>query len=263
MIARLSLLLGAFLLVGFTEPTPPSKPFDPVEATRQGRELVGEILSQKPAQNFTSTGVLNVRPYKGKRTEVPVTFEIHSTTTNWLSLYQTRQAGWEETFCVQHTAGESNAYFYRTNQMAEPVPLLGKMPFLGPLFRSHALPADELTTHFAGSDFWLIDLGLEFLHWPDQKVMKSELRKTRLCRVLESVNPSPTTNSYSRVVSWIDDESRGILRAEAYDAQNKLLKEFDTKTVKPVNGEWQLEQMEIYNVQTRSRTQIKFNFDTK
>ena len=253
MIARLTLLLGALLLVGFTEPAPPAKPFDPVEAAKQGRELVGEILSQRPVQNFTNTGLLKIRAAKGKRVEIPVTFEIRLTTTNWLSLYQT--AG--ETFCVQHATYQANTYFHRTNLAAGPVSLPS------PLFRNHPLSAAELATPFVGSDFWLTDLGLEFLHWPEQKVLKSELRKTRLCRVLESVNPSPATNAYARVVSWIDDESRGILRAEAYDAQNKLLKEFDTKKFKKVNGDWQLEQMEIYNVQTRSRTLIEFNFDAK
>ena len=116
---------------------------------------------------------------------------------------------------------------------------------------------------FAGSDFNCVDLGLEFFHWPEQKLLRSELRKTRLCRVLESTNPQPATNGYSRVVSWIDDESRGILHAEAYDSQNKLLKEFDTKKFKKVNGEWQVEQMEIFNVQTRSRTQLEFDLGQK
>jgi len=114
---------------------------------------------------------------------------------------------------------------------------------------------------FAGSDFWLADLGLEFFHWPEQRILKSELRKSRLCRVLESINPRPAPGAYSRVVSWIDDESRGILHADAYDFQNKLLKEFDTKKFKKVEGQWQLEEMEINNVQTGSRTQIEFNFD--
>jgi hypothetical protein len=123
------------------------------------------------------------------------------------------------------------------------------------------LSGAELFTSFAGSDFWLADLGLEFFHWPGQKVLKTELRKSRECRVLESVNPQPATNAYSRVVSWIDTETGGILHAEAYDAQNKLLKEFDTKKFKKVNGEWRLEAMEIENARTGSRSQIEFSLD--
>ncbi|MEI9961977.1 MAG: outer membrane lipoprotein-sorting protein [Limisphaerales bacterium] len=54
---------------------------------------------------------------------------------------------------------------------------------------------------------------------------------------MESTNPNPSTNSYSRVVSWIDSENNGIIHAEAYDAKNKLLKVFDPKSFKKVNGQ--------------------------
>ena len=47
--------------------------------------------------------------------------------------------------------------------------------------------------------------------------------------------------------------------AEAYDAKGKLLKEFDVKSLKKVNGQWQVEEMEICNVQTGSRTRLEFD----
>ena len=83
--------------------------------------------------------------------------------------------------------------------------------------------------------------------------------RSRECTVLESTNPDPSTNGYSRVVSWIDEETLGIVHAEAYDAQNKLLKEFDPKSFKKVNGQWELQEMEIRNVQTGSRSRIEFD----
>ena len=57
--------------------------------------------------------------------------------------------------------------------------------------------------------------------------------------VLESTNPNPSTNGYSRVLRWIDDETPGIVQAEAYDLKNKLLKEFTRRHQKgqrPVGG---------------------------
>jgi hypothetical protein len=36
-----------------------------------------------------------------------------------------------------------------------------------------------------------------------------------------------------------------------------------TKKVEKLNGQWQLEEMEINNVQTGSRTRTEFNFDQK
>ena len=112
---------------------------------------------------------------------------------------------------------------------------------------------------FAGSDFWIADLGLEFFHWPAQKVLKKEVKRSRGCTVLESTNPDPTTNGYSRIVCWIDSETLGIVQAQAYDAQGKLLKEFYPKDIKKVKGQWQVESMEIDNVQTGSRTRLEFD----
>ena len=85
------------------------------------------------------------------------------------------------------------------------------------------------------------------------------MKRSRGCSVLESTNPNPTTNGYSRVVSWIDEESGGIVQAEAYDFNGKLLKEFAPKSFKKVNGQWELQEMEIRNVQTGSRTRLEFD----
>jgi hypothetical protein len=109
---------------------------------------------------------------------------------------------------------------------------------------------------FAGSDFSIADLGLDFLHWPEQNLIKKEPRRTRLCNVLESVNPQPVPGAYSRVVSWLDIQStNGIIFAEAYDFQGKKLKQFIPKKV--IHG--QLAEIEIDNVQTDSRTTVDFD----
>jgi hypothetical protein len=121
------------------------------------------------------------------------------------------------------------------------------------------LSETQIWAPFANSDFWIADLGLEFFHWPDQKIIKHETRRTRACAVLESTNPHPSAGGYSRVDTWIDDESLGPIHAEAFDAKGKLLKIFDPKKIKKVNGQWELEDMEIRNVQTGSRTTIMFN----
>jgi hypothetical protein len=63
------------------------------------------------------------------------------------------------------------------------------------------------------------------------------------------------------VDSWIDEETLGIVHAEAYDANGKLLKVFDPKTFKKVNGQWELQEIEIRNVQTGSRSRIEFDLN--
>jgi hypothetical protein len=119
-------------------------------------------------------------------------------------------------------------------------------------WKDHLIP-------FAGSDFWECDLGLEFLHWPRQKILKKEFRRQCACMVLESTNPHPTTNGYSRVVSWIDEESLGIVEANAYDANGKKLKNFYPKNLEKVNGQYQVQSMIMENLQTGSRTRLEFD----
>src|SRR5947209_14751495 len=67
----------------------PQPPPDPVEAQKQGRALVEELLAQKPSENSTNSGVLKIRDAEGKLREIPAKFQIAITPTNWLSIYET------------------------------------------------------------------------------------------------------------------------------------------------------------------------------
>jgi len=85
------------------------------------------------------------------------------------------------------------------------------------------------------------------------------MRKGRGCHVLAS---SPAaTNLYSRVLSWIDEETSGLLMAEGYDAGGKVLKEFEVKAFKKVAGRWQVREMEIRNRQEKTGTRLQFDFE--
>src|SRR5207247_3713899 len=117
----------------------------------------------------------------------------------------------------------------------------------------------SLTRPFAQSDFWLMDLGLEFFHWPQQRAIKAEMRRDRACRVLESLAPSTLRAGYARVHSWRDVQTGGIIQAEAYDRHNKLLKRFAIGSFKKVAGQWQLRDMSIRNARTGQQTELKFD----
>lgn len=211
------------------------------EAKAAGSALAREILAQRPEENVTLIGALKIRAANGVRREVPVRFETRVSPGDWQTIYETTAGSNRVTLTVVHRSEQPSQY-----QLNE-----------GGTVRS--LAGNETTNSFAGSDFWVADLGLEFFHWPEQRLIKKEIRRSRSCRVLESVNPQPDPNGYARVVSWIDRETLGIVHGEAFDANDKLLKEFDPKEFKKVNGQWQLQEMEIRNVQTGSRTQIEFN----
>jgi hypothetical protein len=219
----------------------------------QGQQLAQQILEQSPATNLTQAGVLSIRDANGKRSETFLLCEFIITATNWQSIYKTvrtNSAGWTNGVCLKiiHAVGHPNWYEWNNYNSGGIVSGMG----------TSVWPGTQWTHPFPG-DFWAVDLGLEFFHWSEQKVLKKEVRRSRGCTVLESTDPNPTTNGYSRVVSWIDSETLGIVHAEAYDANGKLLKEFDPKSFKKVNGQWELQEMEIRNVQTGSRTRLEFD----
>jgi hypothetical protein len=231
------------------------------DAEIQGRNLARQLLEQRPTENFTNTGMLSVRDGNGKQTVSLLRCEVIITPTNWQNIYETvitNNDGYTDGNYLKIIHADSRADEYVWNNFNSPKinPVrsnLGEVRWSG----------TERIYPFSGSDFWSVDLGLEFFHWPEQKILKREMRRGRSCKILESTNPSPSTNGYSRVISWIDNESGGIVHADAYDAQGRLLKEFDPKSFKKVNGQWELQDMEIRNVQTGSRTRLEFDLKSK
>jgi hypothetical protein len=219
---------------------------DWVEAEIQGRQLAQELSDERPAENFTNTGVLLIRGARGLRSEIPVRFQTLVTPTFWTTTYETLSESNHFSLVVIHEDKKPNGY-----QLFYGAPVKTDLP--------QFLSGNQTMIPFAGSDFWIADLGLEFFHWPEQKILKHEMRRGRSGKVLESTNPNPTPNGYSRVVSWIDNETLGIVQAEAYDVKGELLKEFYPKSFKKVNGQWELQEMEIRDDRTGSRTWLKFD----
>lgn len=228
---------------------------EPAEGRKQARELVGKLLSLQPDGNSTNYGVLKIIPKdRSKRSEVPVKFIVLVTETNWQNIYETMPTSSVTPvtkLIVTHDATNPNQYdliHSETNLWNSLKTEMSGQPL-----------RDETTIPFAGSDFSIGDLGLHFLHWPDQRILKKEIKRSCGCSVLESLNPEKNSRGYSRVVSWIDNDSGGIVQAEAYDTQGKLLKEFLPKSVTKVNGQWQVDEIEMRNDQTGSRTLISFD----
>jgi hypothetical protein len=197
-----------------------------------------------------------------KVTTVPVLSVIHpASSNNWSVSYWalTPDRNISEELVIDHTSGHSNSYriYFETNVAGfttNSPPLTGsKVTFV------QTFSGKELTRQFAGSDFWLCDLGLEFLHWPQQRVLTNEMRRSRSCWVLQSATPTPAPGGYARILSWVDVEHEGILRAEAYDSAGKLMKDFKLGSFRKVDGRYELENMKMRNVRTGSESELKFD----
>lgn len=226
----------------------PTPPLDLAQARKEGSALAAELLAQVPEHNATNSGALEIRTGDGQRRTIPLHFEVVATPTNWLSIYETpassNGAGGVK-LTVIHAQDRPNEYL-----------LAGPGSTNGP----RRLAGNETMIPFAGSDFWLEDLGLEFLHWPEQRLLKKEMRRSQSCEVLESINPQPAPGAYARVDAWLEIESpHGIVHADAYDSHDVLLKEFDPKKLEKRGGQWEPEKLEIRNRQTNSRTAIEYD----
>jgi hypothetical protein len=215
----------------------------------EGRALANAIIAQKPGEGNNLTGALKIKDAKGKRSEIPIKFQTLVTSTNWQNVYLMHDAAKNRAalLTVIHAPNRPNLFVMAT------------IAGTGGDEEVTQLEGNQAMIPFAGSDFWVIDLGLEFFHWPVQRVLKKEMKSSMACRVLESTNPNPAPGAYRRVISWVDVETLGIVKAEAYDANNKLMKTFTPKKFKKVSGRWQLKEMEMLNERTDSRTTITFD----
>jgi len=211
-----------------------------------GPELVAFIHSLQPEQEMDQLGSLNIFSSSKKPQTVPLRYKIVLTPTNWISTY----IAWPEcttNFMVKviFSREEPPVYIieYSTNDLKIVTPITNKA---------------ELWTRFCNSDFYIADLGLEFLYWANQRLIKREMRRSRYCYVLESTPPPSAFSPYARVISWIDTETFGIVRAEARDTNNKLIKEFEPKEFKKIQGVWYVTELQIRDFLRSSRTRIQF-----
>ncbi len=215
----------------------------------EGNRLAAEVRNQAPTEPFATTGKLRLRDRNGKWwKEMTMRMEILPLPDGWKNTYSTydNERHVVETVEVLHVPGEINRYDYLPpGENAQAVSLKGP----------------DAVIPFAGSHFWLCDFGLEFLFWPEQRLVSTEMRKGRSCYVLESTNPRPRPGEYASVKSWIDVEKRGLLRAEAFDAKNRLVKEFNIGSFKKVDGRWQLKSMEIRDELTDERSRLEFDLE--
>ena len=243
--------VGVFLSLCSLAPKPVERPrpIEPAEGERQARVLITEMLAAKPEESATNTGRLKIRDGEGNQRELAVRFELSTAGNKVVSVYQA--AGPDSRIpvarlTVTHSGSQPNQY-----ELVE-----GS----GSGVRPKTLSGKEAMIPFAGSDFWLADLGLEFLHWPKQRVLHHDMRHSQSCAVLESINPDPAAGGYASVVSWIDlDAPHGVVHADAYDTAKKRVKQFDPKSVKKVQGEYKLESMEMLDQRTGSRSVITFD----
>lgn len=214
-----------------------------------GAALVQQIRSLQPEGDSTVSGVLKIRSDKWSD-DVPVTCKVVTTNDSWQVSYETAATAktGAEKFVVIHSLNSSNKYLYARAENAK-----------APLPQLKTLSSHDIAIPLAGSDFWLSELAFDFLEWPQQEKLKGEMKLGQPCYVLESRNPQAL--KIARVKSWIHKESGGVMVANAYDGDNRLIKEYSLagSSFKKINGRRQLKQMKIGSPQNKSETILEFD----
>ena len=203
-----------------------------------GAQMALYMQALRPTAAINGLGQLRIRPVKGKRKSVVVRFRAFALGATLVNEYLI--AGGSLTV-KQQVARDTLYEWTGTGKKVE------------------RLDEGQAILPFAGSDFWIIDLGLEMLRWPHQRVIERKLRRGELCSVLVSRPAKDVEGGYSKVVSWVDEDTMGIVRAEFFDGEGKLLKIFEPKSFKKIEGQWHLKEMEMRNEQANTRTSIVFD----
>ena len=221
----------------------------PETEPQTGAALVAQIRSMQPEENSEISGVLKIRS-PNRREDIPVICHVVTNCDGWRVIYETRptaNAGAEKLIVIRSPTLPNKYLYARALSPKAPLP------------EPKTLSSGEAVIPFAGSDFWLSELGFDFLDWPEQQKLKGEMRLGQPCYVLESRNPQAP--KIVRVKLWIDKESGGLLIAEGFDRNNKLVKEFSLggSSFKKINGHWQLKKMRIRSPKNKSETVLEFD----
>ena len=110
--------------------------------------------------------------------------------------------------------------------------------------RERTISGIKLNDSVRGTDITYQDLALRFLYWKNSRIEGEQTVRTFSCWMilLQQNNPSI---AYASVRVWVAKQSGAMLRAEAFDAQSRLVKKFEVISGQKIEGKWFLKQMRI------------------
>ncbi len=112
---------------------------------------------------------------------------------------------------------------------------------------SSPVPMSNAADSVRGMDFNYEDLSLRFTYWKNAKMMDANARLTaaRIKCWLVRVTAPDTKGPYYNVDLWVEKESGGVAKMEAYNTVSKMVKRFQVTKVQKVDGATVLKEMRI------------------
>ncbi len=106
------------------------------------------------------------------------------------------------------------------------------------------VPAAMYSTGVRGTDLTYDDISFRYLYWPKKEKLGEETIKTRRCYVVDLFNPQ-RLGDYYLVRIFVDKDSGGLMRMQAYDWNGKIIKSCTVTAGMKINGATVLKSMEV------------------
>lgn len=187
--------------------------------------------------------------------KVRITVQTQEEEVHWLAGQAVRQLaeGKEVLTVLLEPAGlQGNAMLVK-EQADQPSVM---MVYIPPLRRVREIVPVDAYEHFLGTDFTYADLGLVRLH-EHYRFLGEETYQGKQAYKVEEIVPEERAY-YSRIVTWIDADSKLPLKREYYDAAGKLWKIEQFDEVTTIEGVATPLQITMQDVQGKGRTQLRF-----
>ena len=178
----------------------------PVVRAEDATNVLQRMLAHRVLQDFSLHARLDVD--RNQSTNLAVL--VHNTTNETRTLFR---AGTTELLIVQPVNGAPRWFLRGTGE----------------------LTGARLTEKWLGSQFTFYDLGLPFLHWPEAKLVGESQTRGQDCYLLEMTT---TGQPYVRVNLWVEQKFFALLRTEAYDDREALVRRWAITSFKRIGEVW-------------------------
>lgn len=120
-----------------------------------------------------------------------------------------------------------------------------------------AAPLPDLVAPIGSTDISWMDLSLSFLWWPGGRTVGVEEVRGRSCFVVDLTAPPGTFPGCAGVRLWLEPRIHIMLKAEAYNAANELIRRMEIKSFKKINDRWVIKDIELTSLPERSKTFLR------
>lgn len=109
---------------------------------------------------------------------------------------------------------------------------------------SNDIKGAALTEKIRGTGISYEDLALQFLYWPNAKVLATDPVQARECWRVQIAAPRGQSQ-YANVWVWVEKKTGTLMRLEGFNAAGKPIKRFEIVSVQQIAGRWYLKQMRV------------------